>query len=193
MIMTVRHLGNACLAFVVLLAACNSGRATGDASTTSGGGTSGSAGTGGGGASGASGSAGSGGSVGRGGGGGGGGGTGGGGVGGGGGTDSGDAGTIPCGDTACAAGQVCLRTVIGAASYVCPDAGQVTFPPNCDGRFLDSNGCCFGAETSIYSCVARPGGCGATVTCACAASTICRFGTCSELGASEIACLTSGV
>jgi hypothetical protein len=104
-----------------------------------------------------------------------------------------DAGTTPCGDGgACAGGQVCLRDVIGGASYGCPDAGQTNIPPNCEGRVLDMNGCCFGAETWIYSCRTRPSGCGATVTCACAASTLCGGGSCSELGASEISCLRAG-
>ena len=179
---------HACLGVVVLLAACSSNSATGDASTTGHGGATGSAGStgtgGGAGAGGATGSAGSVGSGGRGG-------TGGGSAAGGGGTDSGDGGTIPCGNTACTAGQVCLRTVIGGASYVCPDAGHVTFPANCDGLIVDSAGCCFGSEVSVYSCVARPSACGATATCACAASTICTIGDCSQQRAGEIICLTS--
>jgi len=172
-----RRIRNPCLAGAVLLAACNSGRATGDASTT--------------GSAGAVGSAGSIGSAGISGGGTGGvGGTGGGAGTGGGGTVS-DAGTTPCGDAAaCTANEVCLLNASGGASYVCPDAGHVTFPPNCDGRVTDVGGCCYGAESWSYRCAARPGGCGATVTCACAAS-LCASG-CEERGANEIGCWQIG-
>jgi hypothetical protein len=116
------------------------------------------------------------------------------GTGGGGGTDPGDAGTTACGDAgACAGDQVCLLAVFGAVSYVCPDAGQVTFPPNCDGRIVDKGGCCYGVENWTYKCAARPSGCGATATCACAASALCTTNPsgCEEKGSNEIACWTS--
>jgi hypothetical protein len=186
-------------------AGCSSGRATSDASATGKGGDNGGAGRGGRGGGSGGGTGGAGGIAGTGGGGtGGAGGTGGGsgnggrggGTGGGGGSGSGDAGTTPCGNTAaCTADQICVRTVIGGATYICPDGGGfnpglLTCPA---GATLDANGCCFGAESRSYGCVARPSGCGATVTCACA-STLCNhLGACTEVGASdEIACLSAG-
>jgi hypothetical protein len=172
--MTARDLRIACLAVAVLLAACSSGRATSDAGTSGNGGATGSAGS-----TGVGGGAGTGGD---------------GGTGGGGGADSGDAGTTACGDAgACAADQVCLLSVFGAVSYVCPDAGHPTFPPNCDGLIVDMGGCCYGVEDWTYKCVARPSGCGTAVSCACAASTLCTTAPagCEQKGANEIACWTS--
>jgi hypothetical protein len=153
MSLTARELRNVCLAVAALLAACSSGRATGDASVTGTGGDAGNTGAGG--------------------------------------AGPGDAGTIACGDAAaCTTSELCLRTVIGGASYICPDAGSGGTCPA--GAFLDTAGCCYGYELSTYSCAARPSGCGASVTCACAASTLCTNGTCSELGASDLACLRGG-
>jgi len=185
--MTARDLRNACLAVAFLLAACNSSRATSDASTTGHGGATGSAGSiGTGGVAGTTGTGGVAGTTGTG---------GGGGTGGGagtGGTDSGDAGTTACGDAAaCTASEVCLLNASGGASYVCPDAGHATAPPNCDGRVTDVNGCCYGAESWTYRCVARPSGCGATVTCACAKPALCTS-TCEERGPDEIGCWQVG-
>ena len=177
--MTARDLRNACLAVAFLLAACNSSRATSDASTTGHGGATGSAGSIG--TGGAAGTTGAGGAAGTG-----------SGAAGTGGTDSGDAGTTACGDAAaCTASEVCLLNASGGASYVCPDAGHATAPPNCDGRVTDVNGCCYGAESWTYRCVARPSGCGATVTCACAKPALCTS-TCEERGPDEIGCWQVG-
>jgi hypothetical protein len=114
---------------------------------------------------------------------------------GGGGAVSADAGTTPCGPSVtCTAGQVCVRTVIGGATYICPDGGGLNTTLHCSAdATLDQYGCCFGAESRSYRCAARPSGCGATVTCACA-STLCNnSGACTEVGASdEIACLSAG-
>jgi len=87
-----------------------------------------------------------------------------------------------CGDAACTASQVCVRTVTAGGALLCPQDGG-TCP---DGYMLDPNGCC--SMIPSYSCAARPSGCSATVTCACAATLCAPSHTCSETGGNSIAC-----
>jgi hypothetical protein len=96
----------------------------------------------------------------------------------------GDAGATACGDDAsCAASQICVRTLTAGGALLCPEDGGTC--PN--GQVLNSAGCC--TAVPFYSCAARPAGCGATVTCACASS-ICTSGhTCSApASGNEIDC-----
>ena len=93
-----------------------------------------------------------------------------------------DGGGTSCGDAACTASQVCVRTVTAGGALLCPQDGG-----SCpDGYMLDPNGCC--SMIPNYSCAARPSGCGATVTCACASTLCAPSHTCSETGGNSIAC-----
>ena len=100
---------------------------------------------------------------------------------GGGGAGGGDGG-VTCGDASCATNQVCLRTQTLGGGQDCPADGG-TCP---DGYDL-MGACC--VMRPGWSCVARPSGCGASVTCACAIGTLCSSGrTCSMPRDNEIDC-----
>jgi hypothetical protein len=96
---------------------------------------------------------------------------------------SGDGGTA-CGDAACGASQICRRSQTAGGAANCPgDAGT------CPGGYVldTTTGCC--ASSPVWSCVARPSGCGASVTCACAISAVCGAGqACSTPRENEIDC-----
>lgn len=67
-------------------------------------------------------------------------------------------------------------------AQLCPQDGGT-----CPGNYvLDANGCCVAVPN--YSCAARPNGCGATVTCACASTLCAPSHVCSEVGSDAIAC-----
>jgi len=96
---------------------------------------------------------------------------------------NGDGGGPSCGDAACTASQVCVGTVTSGGAQICPQDGGT-----CPGSLvLDATtGCCYAVPS--YTCAARPSGCGATVTCACA-STLCASNhICSEQGGNAITC-----
>jgi len=68
------------------------------------------------------------------------------------------------------------------ALELCPQDGG-----SCPDGYDLVGGCC--VMTPGWSCVARPGGCGATVTCACAMATLCTGGqTCTTPRENEIDC-----
>jgi hypothetical protein len=105
----------------------------------------------------------------------------GGGSGGGGGAGGADGG-VTCGDTSCATNQVCLRTQTLGGAQNCPGDGGT-----CPGGYELAGACC--VMIPGWSCVARPGGCGASVTCACAMGTLCTSGrTCTMPRDDEIDC-----
>ncbi|HEY5448899.1 MAG TPA: hypothetical protein VIQ54_09120 [Polyangia bacterium] len=92
-----------------------------------------------------------------------------------------DGGTM-CGSNACAPNQICLRTQTVGGAQLCPQDGG-----SCPDGYDLVGGCC--VMTPGWSCVARPGGCGATVTCACAMATLCTGGqTCTTPRENEIDC-----
>ena len=100
----------------------------------------------------------------------------------GGGSNDAAAGDTTCGSNTCAPNQICLRTQTLGGARLCPEDGG-TCP---DGYDL-TGGCC--VMTPGWSCVARPSGCGATVTCACAMATLCTAGhTCTMARENEIDC-----
>ena len=93
-----------------------------------------------------------------------------------------DGGGTMCGATTCGSNQVCVRTQTQGGALICPQDGG-TCP---DGYDLAGN-CC--VMTPSYACVARPSGCGATVTCACAMTALCTAGhTCTMPRENEIDC-----
>lgn len=99
---------------------------------------------------------------------------------------SGDAATgdggVTCGDASCATGQVCVRTQTMGGAQNCPGDGG-----SCPGGYELAGACC--VMIPGWSCVARPGACGASVTCACAMGTLCTSGhTCSMPRDNEIDC-----
>jgi len=93
-----------------------------------------------------------------------------------------DAGATACGDAACAASQICVRTLTAGGALLCPEDGGAC--P--DGYVLNTTGCC--SAVPFFSCGARPSGCGASVTCACASSLCAPSHTCSAPGGNEIDC-----
>ena len=95
---------------------------------------------------------------------------------------TGDAATA-CGTANCAPGQVCVRMQTVGGGQICPGDGGT-----CPGGYeLNSNGCC--EMIPSWSCVARPSGCGATLTCACAQTTLCGGGqSCTMPRDNEIDC-----
>lgn len=102
--------------------------------------------------------------------------------GGGGGGAGGADGGISCGDASCAASQVCVRTQTMGGAQNCPGDGGT-----CPGGYELAGACC--VMIPAWSCVARPGGCGASVTCACAMGTLCAAGrTCTMPRDNEIDC-----
>ena len=93
-----------------------------------------------------------------------------------------DGGGPSCGDAACATSQICVRTLTTGGALLCPEDGG-----SCPGtQVLGTNGCCMAVPD--YSCAARPSGCGATVTCACASALCAPSHTCSEPGGDTLAC-----
>jgi hypothetical protein len=100
-------------------------------------------------------------------------------------TDAGgnsDGGGTSCGDATCATDQVCVRTLTMGGPLLCPQDGG-----SCPGNeVLSTNGCCVAVPD--YSCAARPSGCGATVTCACASTLCAPSHVCSEPGGNVLAC-----
>jgi hypothetical protein len=99
-----------------------------------------------------------------------------------GGSTTGDAATA-CGTSNCAPGQVCVRMQTVGGAQNCPEDGGT-----CPGGYeLNSSGCC--EMIPSWSCVARPSGCGATLTCACAQTTLCSGGeSCTMPRDNEIDC-----
>lgn len=69
---------------------------------------------------------------------------------------------------ACVAGQVCVRSRFQGGPCMLPTDG------GCPPGYSPSSTCCLRDPT--YACMARPAGCGATLICACAASTLCNAG-----------------
>jgi len=87
-----------------------------------------------------------------------------------------------CGSNTCAPNEVCVRTQTLGGAQLCPQDGGT-----CPGGYDLVGGCC--VMTPGWSCAARPSGCGATVTCACAMTTLCTSGhTCSMARENEIDC-----
>jgi hypothetical protein len=93
-----------------------------------------------------------------------------------------DAATI-CGAASCTAGQVCVRMQTVGGAQNCPGDGGT-----CPGGYeLNSSGCC--EMIPSWNCVARPGGCGTMLTCACAQTTLCSGGqSCTMPRDNEIDC-----
>jgi hypothetical protein len=70
-----------------------------------------------------------------------------------------DAGSTPCGTSACTPDQVCVETTSGGGACLSPPDGGV-----CPGSATGP--CC---NTYVgYACAPRPAACGANLTCACA-------------------------
>jgi hypothetical protein len=87
-----------------------------------------------------------------------------------------------CGDAACGAAQVCVRTQTLGGAQNCPGDGGT-----CPQGYELVGGCC--VMTPVWNCVARPAGCGASVTCACATGTLCMSGqVCSMPRDNQIDC-----
>jgi len=95
---------------------------------------------------------------------------------------SADGGGVSCGDASCATNQVCLRTQTLGGAQNCPGDGGT-----CPGGYELMGSCC--VTIPGWSCVARPAGCGASVTCACTMGTLCTSGrTCTMPRDNEIDC-----
>jgi hypothetical protein len=86
-----------------------------------------------------------------------------------------------CGMMACAPGEVCVRDqVLGGACLQPGDAG-------CPPGFTPGGVCCVAGPG--FHCADRPAACGSTLTCACAASALCRPGAiCGTPSTTEIDC-----
>lgn len=94
---------------------------------------------------------------------------------------SGDGG-VTCGDASCATSQICVRTQTMGGAVNCPGDGGT-----CPAGYELAAACC--VMIPAWSCVARPGACGASVTCACAMGTLCAAGrTCTMPRDNEIDC-----
>jgi len=97
-------------------------------------------------------------------------------------SDGGGDGGVTCGDASCATSQVCVRTQTLGGAQNCPGDGGT-----CPDGYELAGACC--VMIPGWSCVARPGACGASVTCACAMGTLCTSGhTCSMPRDNEIDC-----
>ena len=95
---------------------------------------------------------------------------------------SSDGGGVTCGDASCATGQVCVRTQTMGGAQNCPGDGGA-----CPDGYELAGACC--VMIPAWSCLARPGACGASVTCACAMGTLCAGGrTCTMPRENEIDC-----
>ena len=92
-----------------------------------------------------------------------------------------DAAGPACGSATCAATEVCVRTQFSGGACMAPEDG------GCPSGTSLSGGCC--TQDPTWACAPRPGGCGGTLTCACAASTLCQSGyTCATPSSAEIDC-----
>lgn len=102
---------------------------------------------------------------------------------GGGGGQAGQSGSTDC-DPPCTGQTVCVGSGVEGGAVFLPGDGGVC--PS--GRHLQGNTC---VSNLTYSCQPIPSGCNGTVTCACAAGSLCtQQQICTPIGANEITCVT---
>jgi hypothetical protein len=92
-----------------------------------------------------------------------------------------DGGTVACGTVTCGAGAVCVRTqTLGGAVLLPTDGGC---PP---GTSLSGTTC---QRDPTWACAPQPAACSSSLSCTCAAATLCTSGhTCSMPSSNQINC-----
>ena len=92
-----------------------------------------------------------------------------------------DGGTVACGTLTCGAGTVCVRTQTVGGALILPTDGGC--PP---GTSLSGSTC---ERDPTWACAPRPASCGSSLTCTCAAATLCTSGhMCTMPASSQINC-----
>jgi hypothetical protein len=93
----------------------------------------------------------------------------------------GDGGTVGCGTLTCGAGDVCVRTqTVGGAQILPTDGG-------CPAGTSLSGATC--QRDPTWACAPRPASCSSSLTCDCAAATLCTSGhTCQVPSSTQINC-----